>query len=52
MMAESREQAIQRMMQDAEKQGINTIVGMRFTTLMVMQNASEILAYGTDIVLE
>jgi uncharacterized protein YbjQ (UPF0145 family) len=52
MMAESREQAIQRMMQDAKEQGANAIVGMRFTTSMVMQNASEILAYGTAVVLE
>ena len=52
MMAESREQAIQRMVEDAEKQGANAIVGMRFTTSMVMQNASEILAYGTGVVLE
>ncbi len=52
MMAESREQALQRMMEDAEKQGANAIVGMRFSTSMVMQNASEILAYGTGVVLE
>ncbi len=52
MMAESREQALQRMIEDAEKQGANAIVGMRFSTSMVMQNASEILAYGTGVVLE
>jgi uncharacterized protein YbjQ (UPF0145 family) len=52
MMAESREQAIQRMVEDAEKQGANAIISMRFTTSMVMQNASEILAYGTGVVLE
>ena len=52
MMAESREQAIQRMVEDAEKQGANAIVGLRFTTSMVMQNASEILAYGTGVVVE
>lgn len=52
MMAESREQAIQRMVEDAEKQGANAVVSMRFTTSMVMQNASEILAYGTGVVLE
>ena len=52
MMAESREEAIQRMIEDAEKQGANAVVGMRFTTSMVMQNASEILAYGTGVVLE
>jgi len=52
MMADSREQALQRMVQDAEKQGANAIVGLRFTTSMVMQNASEILAYGTGVVTE
>lgn len=52
MMAESREQALQRMIEDAEKQGANAIVGMRFSTSMVMQSASEILAYGTGVVLE
>jgi len=52
MMAEAREQAIQRMVEDAEKQGANAIVSMRFTTSMVMQNASEILAYGTGVVIE
>ncbi len=52
MMAESREQALQRMTTDAEKQGANAIVGVRFTTSMIMQNASEILAYGTGVVLE
>ncbi|MBA7480103.1 hypothetical protein ES707_15549 [subsurface metagenome] len=51
MMAEAREQAIQRMVADAEKQGANAIVGVRFTTSMIMQNASEILAYGTGVVL-
>jgi len=52
MMAEAREEAIQRMVEDAEKQGANAIIGMRFTTSMVMQNASEILAYGTAVVAE
>ena len=52
MLAEAREEAIQRMVEDAEKQGANAIIGMRFTTSMVMQNASEILAYGTGVVLE
>ena len=52
MMAESREQAIQRMVEEAEAQGANAVVAMRFTTSMVMQNASEILAYGTGVVVE
>ena len=51
MMAEAREEAIQRMVEDAEKQGANAVVGMRFATSMVMQNAAEVLAYGTGVVL-
>jgi len=52
MMAEAREEAIRRMVEDAEKKGANAIIGMRFTTSMVMQNASEILAYGTGVVVD
>lgn len=52
MMAEAREEAIKRMSDDAEAQGANAIVSMRFTTSMIMQNASEILAYGTAVVLK
>ena len=52
MMAEAREEALQRMTEDAEKQGANAIVNMRFGTSMVMQNAAEVLAYGTGVVLE
>ncbi len=52
MMAESREQAIQRMVEDAEKKGASAIVSMRFSTSMIMSGASEILAYGTGVVLE
>jgi uncharacterized protein YbjQ (UPF0145 family) len=52
LMAESREQAIQRMIEDATAKGANAVIGMRFTTSMVMQNASEMLAYGTGVVVE
>jgi len=52
MMAEAREQALQRMTEDAEKKGANAIVSMRFGTSMVMQNAAEVLAYGTGVVIE
>jgi uncharacterized protein YbjQ (UPF0145 family) len=52
MMAEAREEAIQRMVEDAENKGANAVISMRFTTSMIMQNASEILAYGTGVVLE
>ncbi len=52
MMAEAREESLKRMVEDAEKQGANAIISLRFTTSMVMQNASEILAYGTGVVVE
>ena len=49
MMAEAREEALKRMIEDAEKQGANAIIGVRFTTSMVMSAASEMLAYGTAV---
>jgi uncharacterized protein YbjQ (UPF0145 family) len=52
MLAESREQALDRMVADAESKGANAVIQMRFTTSMVMQSASEILAYGTAVVVE
>jgi uncharacterized protein YbjQ (UPF0145 family) len=52
MMAESREQALDRMMEDAHKLGANAVVKVSFSTSMIMQNASEILAYGTAVVVE
>jgi len=52
MMAESREQALDRMVEEAENLGANAIINVRFTTSMIMQNASEILAYGTAVVVE
>jgi uncharacterized protein YbjQ (UPF0145 family) len=52
MMAESREQAIDRMVAEAESKGANAIVGMKFATSMIMQSASEILAYGTAVIVE
>ena len=52
MLAESREQAIDRMIEDAEALGANAIVGLRFTTASMMQGAAELLAYGTAVVIE
>jgi uncharacterized protein YbjQ (UPF0145 family) len=52
LQAESREQAIQRMKDDAEKMGAKAIVNIRLTTSMVMQGCSEILAYGTAVTVE
>lgn len=52
MMAEAREEATQRMIDDATRQGANAVIAMRFTTSMVMQNAAEVLAYGTAVIIE
>ena len=52
MLAQSREQAIHRMIEDAEKRGANAIVGVRFTTSMVMSGAAEMMVYGTAVRVE
>ncbi len=52
MMAESREQALDRLRAEAVERGANGVVGLRFTTSTVMQGAAEILAYGTAVVFE
>jgi uncharacterized protein YbjQ (UPF0145 family) len=50
MLAESREQALDRMTDEAEALGANAVVGVRFTTSMVMSGAAEIMCYGTAVV--
>jgi len=52
MLAEAREQALDRMVAEAEKIGANAIVAVRFGTSEVMKAAAEILAYGTAVVIE
>lgn len=52
MMAEAREDALQRMIADAEKKGANAVISMEFGTAMVMQSAAETIAYGTGVVIE
>ena len=49
LMAESREQALDRLRAEAQARGANAIVGVRLTTSMVMQGSSELLAYGTAV---
>ena len=49
LMADAREQALDRMIADAERLGADAVINVRFTTAMVMQGASEILAYGTAV---
>ena len=52
MMAESREQALDRMIEEAKSMGANAVINIRFATSMIMQSASEILAYGTAVIVE
>jgi uncharacterized protein YbjQ (UPF0145 family) len=49
LLANAREEALARMIQDARELGADAVVGLRFTTSTVMQGSSEILAYGTAI---
>jgi len=49
LMAESREQSIDRMVQAAEDMGADAVIGIRLTTSMVMKHAAEILIYGTAV---
>ena len=52
MMAESREQALDRLIEDAEAVGANAVVGVRFATTSMMQGAAEFLVYGTAVTVE
>ena len=49
MLSEAREEALQRMIAEAKELGANAVVDAKFTTSQVMQNAAEILAYGTAV---
>jgi len=49
MLSRARDQAVQRMVAEAEELGANAIVGVRFTTSQTMAGAAEILAYGTAV---
>ena len=52
LQGQSREQALQRMINDAEKLGADAVVNVRLTTSTITQGASEILAYGTAVKLK
>ena len=52
MLAESREQALDRMIAQAAELGANAVVGIRFVTSYVMGGAAELLAYGTAVVIQ
>ena len=52
LQAQSREQALQRIVEDAEKLGADAVINIRMTTSVIMQGAAEILVYGTAVKLK
>ncbi|USK70998.1 YbjQ family protein [Peribacillus asahii] len=52
MMTEARQKAIGRMTEDAKEKGANAIIAVRLETSSIMQNACEIIAYGTAVYVE
>ncbi len=52
MLAEAREQSLDRMKEDARRLGGNAVICMRFSTSYVMGGAAELLAFGTAVVVE
>ena len=52
LMGESREQALDRMVEDARQLGADAVINVRFATSMIMQLAAELLAYGTAVKVE
>jgi uncharacterized protein YbjQ (UPF0145 family) len=52
MMAEAREQSLDRMVEEAEELGASAIVDVRFMTSMLMAGAAELLVFGTAVVVE
>ena len=52
LMGEAREQALDRMTGEAQTLGANAVIGVRFSTSVIMGGAAELLAYGTAVILE
>jgi len=52
LLQESREEAMERMIQQAEEVGANAVLNVRFSTSSVAAGAAELFAYGTAVVLE
>ena len=52
LMAESRDQSLDRMIENAKQLGANAIVDIRFSTSYIMGSAAEILVYGTAVLIE
>ena len=52
LLAESREQALDRMVAEAEKLNANAVTGVQFQTSVIMGGAAEMIAYGTAVIIE
>lgn len=52
LLQESRDEAIARMVKQAEGVGANAVLNVRFATSSITQGAAELFAYGTAVVLE
>tara|TARA_B000000532_G_C18549992_1_gene269520 strand:+ start:93 stop:416 length:324 start_codon:yes stop_codon:yes gene_type:complete len=52
LLQQTRDQAVQRMIADAEKQGANAIICFRIQSSTIAQGASEVVAYGTGVIIE
>ena len=52
LLAQSRDEAIKRMVEKAKGLGANAVIGIRFTTSAIMSGAAEVVAYGTAVIAE
>ena len=52
LLAESRKEATERMIQQAESLGANAVLNVRYSTSSIAQGAAELYAYGTAVILE
>ena len=52
LLAEAREQALDRMVEEARELGANAVIGTRFATSMVLSGGAELLAFGTAVLIE
>jgi uncharacterized protein YbjQ (UPF0145 family) len=52
LLAESREQALDRMLAQADQLGANAVIGLQFQTSVVMEGAAEMMAFGTAVVVQ
>lgn len=52
MLAETREQSLDRMVEEAVKLGANAVINVRFSTSQILKGAAELLAYGTAVIVE